>query len=99
MKRGLRQFVVGTGGKGLRGFETTQPNSEARDSETFGILALTLLPKRYGWRFIPAVGSFTDSGSGVMSLTAAASSSPSSYPKLSPACFRIWLQAERRGHE
>ena len=65
VKRGLRQFVVGTGGKGLRGFETTQPNSEARDSETFGILALTLLPKRYGWRFIPAVGSFTDVGSGV----------------------------------
>ena len=65
MKRGLRQFVVGTGGKGLRGFETTQPNSEVRNSNTLGILALTLFPKRYGWRFIPAVGSFTDAGSGV----------------------------------
>ena len=64
MKRGLRQFVVGTGGKGLRGFKTTQPNSEVRDSETLGILALTLHPKRYGWRFIPAVGPFTDAGSG-----------------------------------
>ena len=63
--RGIREFVVGTGGKLLRGFQTTQPNSEVRDSETFGILALTLLPKRYGWRFIPAVGSFTDVGSGV----------------------------------
>jgi len=62
-KRGIRQFVVGTGGKDLRALETTQPNSVVRDSTTLGILALTLHPGRYSWRFVPAVGMFTDAGS------------------------------------
>ena len=63
--RGLREFVVGTGGRNLRGFETVRSNSEVRDATSFGILTLTLRPGRYDWRFLPAVGSFTDSGSDV----------------------------------
>jgi hypothetical protein len=62
VKRGLRQFVVGTGGKSLRGFDSIAANSEARESSSFGILALTLRSDRYAWRFVPAVGTFTDSG-------------------------------------
>jgi len=41
-----------------------RPNSEVRNSETFGILELTLHPRSYEWRFVPEQGaSFTDSGS------------------------------------
>jgi acid phosphatase type 7 len=63
-RRGIRQFVVGTGGKSLRTFPTVERNSEVRDATTFGVLELTLRPKGYAWRFVPAVGSFTDRGSG-----------------------------------
>jgi hypothetical protein len=63
--RGLRQFVVGTGGSHLRSFGTVQPNSQARSHTSFGVLKLTLRPDGYDWRFVPAAGStFTDSGSG-----------------------------------
>ena len=62
--RGLRQFVVGTGGAPLRDFLSVQPNSEARNSDSHGVLQLRLYPDRYEWEFIPVVGrSFTDSGS------------------------------------
>jgi calcineurin-like phosphoesterase family protein len=51
--RGIREFVVGTGGAGLRGFDNPQPNSELRVSVTHGVLELTLHPKSYDWRWIP----------------------------------------------
>jgi LysM repeat protein len=63
--RGIRQFVVGTGGAPLRGFQTVQPNSEVRDSATFGVLKMTLHPTSYDWEFIPINGqTFRDAGSG-----------------------------------
>lgn len=63
--RGIREFVVGTGGKNHRPFGTPKPNSEARDATAFGVLKLTLKPKSYDWQFIPEEGkTFTDSGSG-----------------------------------
>jgi hypothetical protein len=61
--RGIRQFVVGTGGRSLRTFPRVEPNSEVRDRSSFGVLELTLGANAYAWRFRPAVGSFTDSGS------------------------------------
>lgn len=61
--RGVREFVVGTGGKSLRSFPRVEANSEAHDDSTFGILELTLGRSAYEWRFRPAVGNFTDSGS------------------------------------
>jgi hypothetical protein len=65
-ERGMRQFVVGTGGASLRGFGLFPTGgSEARDASTHGVLQLTLGQDRYEWRFIPVEGStFTDSGSG-----------------------------------
>jgi hypothetical protein len=42
--RGIREFVVGTGGKNHRPFGATDANSEVRDAEAFGVLKLTLLP-------------------------------------------------------
>jgi hypothetical protein len=73
-KRGLREFVVGTGGKGgWRGFyrflpfgDRRNPNSEVQNSDTFGVLVLTLRPAGYQWRFLPEPGeTFTDSGTGL----------------------------------
>jgi acid phosphatase type 7 len=64
--RGIREFVVGTGGKNHRPFtELPRPNSEVRDATAFGVLKLTLKPKGYDWQFLPEEGkTFTDSGSG-----------------------------------
>ena len=62
-KRGIREFVAGTGGKSQRLFADPQPNSEVRNNDAFGVLKLTLHSKGYDWRFIPIAGkSFTDSG-------------------------------------
>jgi acid phosphatase type 7 len=63
--RGIREFVVGTGGRELRPFGTIMPHSEVRNAHTFGVLKLTLHPTSYEWKFIPVAGkTFTDSGTG-----------------------------------
>ena len=64
-KRGIREFVAGTGGKNHRPFGEPKPNSELRDATAFGVLKLTLKPNGYDWQFMPEAGkSFTDSGTG-----------------------------------
>ena len=61
---GLREIVVGTGGKSLYEFGRPLPTSEVRADGTFGVLKLTLHHTHYEWEFIPVQGStFTDSGS------------------------------------
>jgi hypothetical protein len=63
--RGIRQFTVGTGGAGLYPFKSIiEPNSEKRNNTSLGVLKLTLRTGGYDWQFIPATGSFADSGSG-----------------------------------
>jgi hypothetical protein len=62
--RGIRQFVVGTGGAELVGFTRAAPNVETRLS-AFGVLKLTLRPGTYDWQFIAANSSQSDSGSDV----------------------------------
>lgn len=62
--RGIREFVVGTGGKDHTPFGSPIANSEKRNADTFGVLKLTLRPKGYDWEFIPEAGKrFSDSGS------------------------------------
>jgi hypothetical protein len=62
---GIREFVVGTGGRNHRPFIIPLPTSEARNADTFGVLKLTLHATSYDWEFIPEAGkSFSDSGSG-----------------------------------
>jgi calcineurin-like phosphoesterase family protein len=62
--KGIREFVVGTGGAGLYPFTSNQPNSQVRNNATFGVLKLTLHSTSYDWQFIPIAGqNFTDSGS------------------------------------
>jgi acid phosphatase type 7 len=66
-QRGIREFVVGTGGKNShRSFGKTKPNSEIRGQpDTFGVLKLTLHASGYDWEYIPEAGkTFRDSGSG-----------------------------------
>jgi len=66
LNRGMRQFVVGTGGAGFSSVGTAEPNSEVRIANTYGILKLTLKDEGYDWQFLPVPGSTgTDSGSGV----------------------------------
>jgi len=62
--RGIREFVVGTGGRSLYSFGSPEANSEVRHNQSFGVLKLTLSPGAYAWEFLPVSGSFTDSGSG-----------------------------------
>jgi hypothetical protein len=65
--KGIREFVVGTGGMSLEGFPTTvSPNSEVR-ARNFGVLELTLHSTSYDWQFVPDGrngNTFSDSGSG-----------------------------------
>jgi 3',5'-cyclic AMP phosphodiesterase CpdA len=62
-EEGIRQFVVGTGGRSL--YQISQPiaNTEVYNDDTYGVLELTLHPKRYDWEFVPVEGeTFSDSG-------------------------------------
>jgi hypothetical protein len=61
--KGIRQFVIGTGGSSLYAFGDTIANSEVRSNDTHGVLKLILLPTSYSWEFIPVAGkTFTDAG-------------------------------------
>ncbi|KFC67840.1 metallophosphoesterase [Massilia sp. LC238] len=52
--RGVRQFVVGTGGAYATPFLQFTPNSEVREASYDGVLELRLLDGAYAWRFLPA---------------------------------------------
>jgi len=62
---GIRQFVVGTGGRSHYSFSegAIHPNTEVRDDQTFGVLKLTLSDGSYAWQFLHEAGkTFTDEG-------------------------------------
>ena len=63
LAHGIRQFVVGTGGKSHYTQTSPLPNSEVRDDTSFGVLELTLRPASYDWRFLSANTGFQDSQS------------------------------------
>lgn len=54
-RRGMRQFIVGTGGAALRQPITVAPFSEVRIAE-HGVLKLTLGPTSYAWEFLGVSG-------------------------------------------
>jgi hypothetical protein len=62
-RHGIRQFVVGTGGRSLRPTLSPQPGSEVRSSRSYGVLVLRLRPERYSWRFLAVGGRVRDAGS------------------------------------
>ena len=53
--RGIRQFVVGTGGAPLYEFPNVRPNSEVR-AAVWGVAAFTLGAGGYQWEFVPVEG-------------------------------------------
>ncbi len=62
---GIREFVVGTGGKSLNLFGTVRANSQVRINDAYGVIKLTLHPDSYDWQFVTAPGgAVADSGSG-----------------------------------
>ena len=58
--RGIRQFIVGSGGVPLYDFRAPRVNSEVR-LKTHGVMKLTLSSDRYQWEFLPTSGA-GDSG-------------------------------------
>ena len=63
--RGIREFVNGAGGAGHYNFTSNAFGSEVRNSDTLGVLKLTLNDTGYDFQFLPEAGkTFTDSGSG-----------------------------------
>ena len=61
--KGIVEYVVGTGGKNVDAFSGTPvPNSLFRNGDTFGVLALTLHPTGWDWKFVAEGGTVTDQG-------------------------------------
>ena len=62
--KGIREFVVGTGGAPLGTFPTTAANSELRLAVAHGVIRFVLKDGSYQWQFIPTTGEVTDAGTG-----------------------------------
>lgn len=63
--KGIREFIVGTGGASSSYPNVAGPNTLTRAS-TYGVLQLTLNSTNYSWKFIPIAGqTYTDSGTDV----------------------------------
>jgi hypothetical protein len=60
--RGLREFVVGTGGTGLDELPAVIRPQSRKLIRTWGVLKLTLWPTRYKWEFIDMTGAVRDRG-------------------------------------
>ena len=62
--RGIREFVVGTGGAPLRPVQRRAANSELVRDDAQGVLKLSLYEDRFEWEFIAVAGkTFSDRGS------------------------------------
>jgi hypothetical protein len=62
--RGIRQFIVGTGGAGLYTVMRAHAQSEVQ-LIAHGLLKLTLTAQGYSWEFLQVGGGRTDSGADV----------------------------------
>lgn len=62
--RGIRHFIVGTGGAALYEIGVVKPHSEVRNVTSHGVVKFTLQATSYDWEFVPIAGqSFRDRGS------------------------------------
>jgi hypothetical protein len=50
-RRGIREFIVGTGGESLDTLIPTTPNLQAATDQYYGVMKLTLDPSSYSWDF------------------------------------------------
>jgi hypothetical protein len=71
-KKGIREFIVGTGGESLDTLNPNAPNLEAGTGSYYGVMKLTLNHDSYAWDFEsapnppapnPGSGTFSDTGS------------------------------------
>jgi hypothetical protein len=61
---GIREIIVGTGGRDSQGFGTSAANSQVRQNKIYGVMKLSLTPTGYTWAFVADPETpFTDSGS------------------------------------
>ncbi len=61
-KNGIREFVVGTGGRSLYPFKTKPATLEASQNTIYGVLKLKLSENGYSWDFVGVDPTFKDSG-------------------------------------
>lgn len=62
-ERGIREFIVGTGGKSHYGFlDVKDANYEVGNASDFGVLRLHLAQTSYSWEFVALNGTVLDSG-------------------------------------
>jgi acid phosphatase type 7 len=62
--KGIREFIVGTGGQDLTKPGGAKPNSVVRQGTAYGIVVLSLNADSYQWQFVPIAGqTFSDTGS------------------------------------
>lgn len=59
---GIREFVVGTGGRSHYEIGTRQPNSQAAIADKFGALSMQLGKTGYTWKFVATNGATLDRG-------------------------------------
>ncbi len=106
--RGIRQFVVGTGGSNHTSLASIANNSEVRNTDTFGVLKLTLRLTGYDWQFVPEAGkTFSDSGtqechgSGPppVPLTATPRPTPTIIPTPTGADLQVMIGGDNQGDE
>jgi len=73
---GLRQILVGTGGRSFYGISGSSALLEASNANTHGVLKLTLSATGYSGDFVPSDGSYTDSFSGTCNAKGASTNVP-----------------------
>jgi hypothetical protein len=76
--KGIREFVVGTGGASGYGFGSAIKGSQRRIADVPGVLRLTLRHRGYQWAFIGGGGRVRDRGNDRCHLP------PSTSPKIAP---------------
>lgn len=62
--RGIRQFIVGTGGHSHQRSAARVVNAEAQNLTDYGIMRMILRPASYDWQFMADTGAVTDAGTG-----------------------------------
>ena len=79
--KGLREFVVGSGGDSFQTMGPAIANSVVSNASAFGVMKLTLHATTYDWQFVPAAGySLSDSGSGTCHAAPVIDPTPPSAP-------------------
>ena len=86
---GIREFVVGTGGKNFYVPATVAANSEVRSSSAYGVLLLTLRATGYDWTFAGTRGESVDAGSEDCSRPLPPPPPPSPAPSCDGAAVRL----------